>query len=87
MKHSPQGLPNQTQLRALLEQMQKDFEVFKGIRNVARAIRDSADSWKQMARDIRQRAENENAAPLDNRRVQALVKAVVINDVTVRAPK
>ena len=59
----------------------KEFHLFDRVGNKRRAVRDSADAWKQMARSIRTRHEDANATKLDNEDLQKLVDDVVIVDV------
>ena len=81
MKHAPQGLPNRSQLQVVLRDLDHDFNLFD-VHKKTTAIRDSADCWKQMARDLRKRFEDD-MAPLANTRLQRLVDKVLVVSVAI----
>ena len=55
LQHCPQGLPNQKQLEWFCSSLNDKYKLFPGVKTskMKRAIRDSMDSFKQMARAIR----------------------------------
>ena len=88
MKHCPQGLPCHNELKIVVTQLDKDYDLFHGCGNKEKAIRDSCDMWKKMAKHLRDRADfdgdEKKPAPLSWKWMQNLVDDVVIFDVRLK---